>query len=154
MFTNFAKLKTIIYLLVFLINKKMMEDKQIIAPMLHNFPGNRFYSNYFYDVDNHGYWKGHFFYNDILEYKAKNSFIAPVVHCTYMINSKSIPKLTYVDGSNDYEFVIFSKSARQNLIGQYICNKTFFGYLLHNNPGSDTLEHEVKILQKYNEVIL
>lgn len=111
-----------------LINK----DKPIIAPMLQAIPEpGDLYSNYFCAITDTGYYKDHPDYVKILKYFMTGTFKVPVVHCTYLINANVIDKLTYVDGTNDYEFVVFSRTARENNIDQYICNEKPFGTLLH-----------------------
>jgi len=99
--------------------------------MLRSIPQIDCYSNYFCAVDDRGYYKDHPLYMEILNRSTIGTFNVPVVHCTYLINSKYIDKLDYSDGSNDYEFVIFSRSARKNNIGQFICNEEKFGVLVH-----------------------
>lgn len=122
------------------------ENKPIIAPMLVSIPekGDR-YSNFFCAIDNCGYYKHHQDYDAIFDRKYLGTFSVPVVHCTYLIKRQYIPLLNYQDDTNDYEFVIFSRIARQQGIKQYICNKKFFGYLVHfyNNV---TLSQEKEIL--------
>lgn len=126
--------------LAFLVEK----DKPIIAPMLRTIPNRtEFYSNYFYDIYENGYYKIHPEYYHILDRSKKGTFKVPVVHCTYLINTAHIDKLNYVDGSDDHEFVIFSRSARNNNIDQFICNEQEFGVLLHFVENL-TLEDEVE----------
>lgn len=122
------------------------KDKPIIAPMLRSIPEQKdVYSNYFYAINEKGYCKYHENYFKILTYEWKGTFKVPVVHCTYLVNAKYIDKLTYVDGSNEYDFAIFSKSARDHNVDQFICNERDFGVLLHffNSP---TLEEEQEIV--------
>lgn len=108
------------------------EDKPIIAPMLVSIPEkNDHYSNFFCDVDAKGYYKHHAHYDAILNRKYIGTFCVPVIHCTYLIKSEYLPLLSYQDGTDDYEFVIFSRIARQKGISQYICNKEYFGCLVH-----------------------
>jgi hypothetical protein len=107
-------------------------NKPIAAPLLFAVPEQfDFYSNYFYEIDETGYFKPHPTYCDILFRKEVGAFAVPVVHCTYLVQASVIDKLTYVDGSVDYEFVVFSRSAREHGIEQYICNDQNYGYLLH-----------------------
>lgn len=108
------------------------KNKPIIAPLLRALPeSNDGYSNYFCDVSESGYYRDHSDYAKILQRSMVGTFKVPVVHCTYLIQAPYIDKLTYIDGTDDYEFVIFLKSARQNNVDQYICNEKEFGYLLH-----------------------
>jgi glycosyltransferase involved in cell wall biosynthesis len=110
----------------------LSKDKPIIAPMLRAKPeAGDCYSNYFCNVTENGYYAHHDNYMKILTNEMHGTFEAPVVHCTYLIKAECIDKLTYVDNTNDYEFVIFSRSARKNTVGQYICNEKDFGFLVH-----------------------
>jgi hypothetical protein len=116
----------------FTLKELMSKDKPIIAPMLTAMPEKGdCYSNYFCAIDSAGYFGAHPDYMKILTHEMQGTFNVPVVHCTYLIKSDCIDKLTYVDETNDYEFVIFSRSARKNGIEQYICNEKDFGFLVH-----------------------
>lgn len=118
------------------------EDKPIIAPMLKSIPEPvDVYSNFFGSVTRTGYYQDHPNYYKILDRQMVGTFLAPVVHCSYLINAEYIEKLTYIDGTSDYEFIIFSRSARANNVEQYICNKKEYGYLLHFHTDVD-LEEE------------
>ncbi len=97
--------------------------------MLETIPAPQTYSNYFCDIDANGYWKENPFYFEVLYRNVRGTFPVPVVHCTYLIKADQIPKLTYLDGTIDFEFVIFSRSARNHGVQQYICNEEHFGYL-------------------------
>jgi len=123
------------------------EDKPIIAPMLVSIPEkNDRYSNFFCDIDSNGYYKHNFRYDAILDRNFIGTFAVPVVHCTYLIKQEYLPLLSYQDGTGDYEFVIFSRVARQNKIPQYICNKKFFGTVVHFYKNV-TLDEEKFLLQ-------
>jgi len=131
------------------LKKLIAYDKPIIAPLLKSIPEvGDMYSNYFCDIDQCGYFKNHSDYSRIYFGEVKGIFKVPVVHCTYLINSKYIDKLSYIDGSEDYEFVIFSKTARENDVEQYICNDCEYGTVLHFFD-SPTLEEESARFQNY-----
>ena len=116
------------------------QQKPIIAPMLRAFPdSDDQYSNFFYSVDKRGYFKDHPNFYDIVNYKKKGVHKVPVVHCTYLINTKYVKQLSYTDGSGKHEFVIFCNSARENNIDQYIANDQTYGRLVHF---SDDISHE------------
>ncbi len=108
------------------------KDKPVIAPLLKAIPEvGDCYSNYFCAVNEHGYYANDPDYLKILHRVVRGTFKVPVVHCTYLIKSDCLENLGYVDDTLDYEFVIFSKKARVNGVGQYICNEKTFGTLLH-----------------------
>lgn len=121
-------------------------DKPIIAPLLKAIPRPEdAYSNFFTAVDRNGYWASSELYFPILYREITGVFEVPVVHCTYLIKTEYIPRLGYIDGSDDYEFVIFSRVARGRGIGQYICNEKPFGYVLHPDD-KITLEEEAELV--------
>jgi len=125
------------------------QNKPIIAPMLTSIPEkNDPYSNFFFDITENGYYKNHAHYWMILAREIIGTIKIPVVHCTYLIKSSYIDKLTYVDGTNDYDFVILSRSARLNKVDQYICNDGDFGVLLHSTS-SLTLQEETLRMNSY-----
>jgi len=108
---------------------KTLVDKNlpIVAPLLITIPGPLNMSNFWGDINEYGYYKDHPFYYQILHYAVRGTFKVPVVHCTYLIRSDCLPKLGYIDGSDQYEFMVFSKKARDQGIDQYICNELDFG---------------------------
>lgn len=108
------------------------KDRPIIAPLLRSVPElNDPYSNYFCDITENGYYKSHLDYWKILHREKIGTFKVPVVHCTYLIRSDVYDRLNYLDETQDFEFVIFSRNARAHEIDQYICNEKEFGTLLH-----------------------
>jgi 2-polyprenyl-3-methyl-5-hydroxy-6-metoxy-1,4-benzoquinol methylase len=127
----------------------MAKDKPIVAPMLRPIPENYdIYSNYFSAVTPAGYWTSDPNYLKILNYEMVGTFKVPVVHCTYLIKSKYLDQLNYIDGTDDYEFAIFSRMARQKGIDQYICNEQDFGVLVHFHTDV-TLEEEKRRVDEY-----
>lgn len=128
------------------------KNKPIIAPMLTSIPNTKsFYSNFFCDISERGYFKSHPDYHKILSREIEGTFKVPVVHCTYLIQKEHLNKLSYIDDTNDYEFVIFSRGARKANIDQYICNEENFGTLVHimSDVTTCTLEDEKKIVDDY-----
>lgn len=128
------------------------EDRPIIAPMLETYiEKDDSYSNYFCAVTPNGYYRHHTDYQLILTRQKIGTFEVPVVHCTYLIKRECIEtrKLTYIDESQHYEFVIFSRSARKNGIKQFICNKKYYGCLVHFFDEKISLDKEVEIVTKF-----
>lgn len=121
--------------------KALLEKKkEIIAPLLGSIPipGDG-YANFFLAVDANGYFLEDPFYYKLLLRQVRGTLTAPVVHCTYLIDARCIPKLSYVDDSDKYEFLIFSESARNNGVQQWICNEEEFGVQWHH---TDNLTRE------------
>jgi len=118
------------------------KDKPIIAPMLKAIPKpNDPYTNFFAAVSENGYFKSHPEYGEILKRQKIGTFKVPLVHCTYLIKTEYLDRLSYIDGTSDYEFAIFSREARKNGVDQYICNEQDFGTLVHM-PEEATMEEE------------
>ena len=101
----------------------------IVAPMLRITDQNSYYSNFFAEIDSNGYYSYCDQYQWILERWVRGVFEVPVVHCTYLIRGDVISDLRYLDGSGRYEFVVFSGSAREAGIQQYIDNRQVYGYI-------------------------
>lgn len=127
------------------------KDLPIVAPMLRAIPEKSdYYSNFFCAVDANGYYQNHPDYYPILSRLHRGTFRVPVVHCTYLVRSDVIPELSYLDGTADYEFVIFSRIARQNGVSQYLCNELDFGTLVHFYSNL-TLEQEADAIRPFLE---
>ena len=101
----------------------------IVAPLLRHQDPRRLYSNYHEKVNPRGYFLDSDEYNWILFQRVRGLCQVPVVHCTYLVRRDVIPLLSYEDGSERHEYVIFSDSARQQGIPQYLDNRDVYGYL-------------------------
>jgi GR25 family glycosyltransferase involved in LPS biosynthesis len=101
----------------------------IVAPMLRVIESKSYYSNFFAKTDPNGYYTYCDQYQWILERWVRGVFEVPLVHCTYLIRGDVISELRYLDGSERYEFVVFSDSARKAGIQQYIDNRQLYGYI-------------------------
>ena len=125
------------------------KDKPIIAPLLRSIPNdNDMYANFFPDINENGRFKITPDYNEIVLRKKLGTFQVPVAHCTYLVKSEYIDKLTYLDGTDEYEFLIFSKSARDNNVPQFLCNEHKFGVQLHP-PENCSLQQEHEIMEAW-----
>ncbi|MCK4934113.1 MAG: glycosyltransferase family 2 protein [Simkaniaceae bacterium] len=130
------------------------KDKPIIAPLLrpcYYFGNNN--SNFWADLDENGYYKDHVDYYKILYQQKLGTFQVPLVHHSYLVNVNEIDKLSYIDDSEEWEYLIFSRSARNNHVDQFICNEKEYGYFLHS-PDSPTLEQEKKRWQEIEDIIV
>jgi hypothetical protein len=101
----------------------------IIAPLLRVTNHNSYYSNFFAETDASGYYGYCDQYEWILRGWVRGVFEVPLVHCTYLIRGDVIRELRYMDGSDRYEFVVFSDGARKAKIPQYIDNRQVYGYI-------------------------
>ncbi len=101
----------------------------IVAPLLRITDPDGYYSNFFAEIDPNGFYGHCDQYQWILQRRVRGVFEVPLVHCTYLIRGDVIPKLRYLDGSDRYEFVVFSDGARKAGIQQYIDNRQVYGYI-------------------------
>jgi hypothetical protein len=108
----------------------------IVAPLLRVTESNGYYANFFAETDANGYYGHCDQYRWLLQQRVRGVFEVPVVHCTYLVRVEVIPQLSYLDGSDRYEFVVFSDSARKAGIQQYIDNRQVYGYISFE-PESD-----------------
>ena len=52
--------------------------------------------------------------------------------------------LTYEDGSDRYEYVVFSESARKSLVPQYLDNRQVYGYITFEASDSQHTAGEIE----------
>ncbi len=122
------------------------KDKPIIAPYLRSIPEPYdLYSNFFYACEPNGYYMDHPNHIPILKRTLVGTFKVDLVHCTYLINSKHLDKLSYIDGTDDYEFIIFSRLARKHGIDQYITNEKEYGVQIHFNHNVSLQEEKSRL---------
>jgi GR25 family glycosyltransferase involved in LPS biosynthesis/SAM-dependent methyltransferase/tetratricopeptide (TPR) repeat protein len=107
----------------------MALDLPIVAPLLRSIGAGNFYSNYHAEIDANGYYKACDQYHWILNRWVRGVMEMPVVHCTYLIRADVLNDLTYEDGSNRFEYVVFSDSARKSRVPQYLDNRQVYGYI-------------------------
>jgi SAM-dependent methyltransferase len=101
----------------------------IVSPLLRSIVPGAFYSNYHAEVDANGYYRECDQYHWILNRWVRGVIEVPVVHCTYLVRRDLLDRLTYLDNSERHEYVVFSNSARNASIPQYIDNRQIYGYI-------------------------
>ncbi len=101
----------------------------IVAPLLRVTNPHGYYANFFAETDPNGYYGNCDQYRWLLQQRVRGVFEVPLVHCTYLVRADVIPQLSYLDGSDRYEFVVFSDTARKAGIQQYIDNRQLYGYI-------------------------
>ena len=123
--------------------------RDIVAPMLRAVPtpGDT-YSNFFGSCNQWGFYAQSTIYWEILGRIKIGCFKVPLVHCTYLIDRRVIDLLNYIDSTGNYEFVVFSRSARCSNVEQYITNELDFGTLLHPDD-KISLEDEAELFHKF-----
>ena len=104
-------------------------DLPIVAPLLRSIIPEKLYSNLHAEIDANGYYRSCDQYEWIVARRVRGLIEVPVVHCTYLVRADVIPALSYLDGSDRHEYVIFSDSARKAAIPQYLDNRQVYGYI-------------------------
>lgn len=139
---NFLRPHTLKYL--------MNKDVPIIAPLLDPIPNPSVpNANFYYKVNRKGYCKHCRDQIYIKLGKKKGTFKVPLVHCTYLIKGEYLEKLGYIDNTKDYEFIIFSRIARNNGVDQYICNEMTFGTFVYPDQAKKTLKEETIMMENF-----
>jgi hypothetical protein len=120
----------------------------VVAPLIRYALGkeeHKPYANYHNIASNNGYYLDNFAYYRILNGEVRGLIKCDVVHCTYLINKETLKEINYVDGTDDYEYVIFSRTLREKGIVQYLDNTRLYGYL--------TLEEDLDAVKKWMETL-
>lgn len=124
-------------------------DKPIVAPLLRyavatdEYPDTpedkervgdhrcRYYSNYHYMVDDYGSILNEPVYYQLLHrvHGYRGVWDVDCVHCTYLIKRRYLDKLSYLEESDRWEYMVFSSSARKAKINQYLDNRKIYGIL-------------------------
>jgi len=113
--------------------KKLVSYNQpVVAPLIRYALGkeeHKPYANYHNIASPTGYYQDNYAYYRILNGEVRGLIKCDVVHCTYLIRQDILPKIKYVDGTDDYEYVIFSRRLRELGITQWLDNTELYGYL-------------------------
>ena len=107
----------------------------IVAPLLRVIDPRIIYSNYHAEIDANGYYTASDQYHWVLNRWIRGVLEMPVVHCTYLIRADVLNDLTYEDGTNRFEYVVFSDSARNARVPQYLDNRQIYGYITFDEGG-------------------
>jgi len=113
----------------------------VVAPMLGMAdPEQPAYSNYHLLANANGYFLDDMRYYQVLGQEIKGLIVCDVVHCTYLLRADTFEHIRYLDGTDDYEYVIFSRNLRALGIPQYLDNQEVYGYLSTRENLSAILE--------------
>lgn len=127
------------------------KHKKVIGPML---PTKTGYSNFHYKVDEDGYFANHENYIKLLHKEIIGINPVDVIHCTYFINNNTLKDISYNDGTNRHEYVIFSDTLRKKNIQQYLLNDKFYGmlewYIQENDVNKDLQDYWKWALSAFN----
>jgi hypothetical protein len=119
---------------------------------------SRYYSNYHDKVDDFGSIIPEDLYYKILNQEVRGLIECMCVHCTYLIKREYLSELNYLEQSDRWEYMVFSNSARDKGITQYIDNRTIYGVLtLSENIGASRwwfnyLKNKENRTEKYKSV--
>ena len=119
---------------------------------------SRYYSNYHDKVDDFGSIIPEDLYYKILNQEVKGLIECMCVHCTYLIKREYLSELNYLEQSDRWEYMVFSNSARNKGITQYIDNRTIYGVLtLSENIGASRwwfnyLKNKENRTEKYKSI--
>ena len=101
----------------------------IVAPFLRSLGPGDLYSNYHSAGGAGGYYSECDQYSWILHRWVRGVLEMPVVHCAYLIRADVLEELRYEDGTDRHEYAIYSESAREQAIPQYLDNRQVYGYV-------------------------
>jgi hypothetical protein len=119
---------------------------------------SRYYSNYHDKVDDFGSIIAEDIYYKILNQEIKGLIECMCVHCTYLIKREYLSELNYLEQSDRWEYMVFSNSARDKGIPQYLDNRTIYGVLtLSENIGASRwwfnyLKNKENRTEKYKSI--
>ncbi len=122
----------------------------IVAPFMRSIGPSDFYSNYHAAVDADGYYSECDQYSWILHRWVRGVLEMPVIHCTYLVRADVLDELRYEDGTDRHEYVIYSESAREQAIPQYLDNRQLYGYVTF---GDGHELHVMNYLERVGELL-
>ena len=112
------------------LRKMVGHNLPVVAPLLRMAdPEQPAYSNYHLLANVRGYFLDDMRYYQVLKQEITGHIICDVVHCTYLIRRDVFEDIRYIDGTDDYEYVIFSRVLRALNIPQYLDNTEIYGWL-------------------------
>lgn len=123
----------------------------IVAPLMRFHLPRLLTTNFWSEVNEYGYYKKTPTYDTILSRAIMGIFEVPLVHCTYLVRSDVIKHLTYTNPSKEiHEFMIFSESARNAGIPQYVDNRQVYGYILEIDP---KISEDNSVISKFFDLL-
>ena len=78
---------------------------------------------------NNGYYSECKQYQWILNRWVRGVIELPLINGTYLARADILNELTYEDGTDRDDYVIFSESARKANVVQYLDNRQVYGYI-------------------------
>jgi hypothetical protein len=130
------------------LTRLMTLNLPIVAPLLRMISPSDPYSNFHAAVDATGYYKEVPHYHVLLHWRIRGIIEVPVVHCTYLVRADLVDRLSYRDGTERNEYVIFSDTARAQGITQYLDNRLTYGYILFDDVGDEVLQKRLSYVEE------
>lgn len=130
------------------LRKLVSYDLPVVAPLIRYAMGKKEhqpYANYHNLATENGYFRDNPQYYQILNGQVRGLIQCDVVHCTYLIKHNVIQQACYTDATDDYEYVIFSRTLRRYLTPQYLDNTQIYGYL--------TLDEDLEAVKRAMETL-
>ncbi len=135
----------------FTLRHLLAKNVEVIAPMLRPIPeSDDPCRNFFADITQEGYYKDHPHYYPIAERQNMGTFTVPCVFGSYLIHANSYPRLSFTGVDGEWDFLSFSKNARNKNVLQFICNEREFGSYLHFLRDMSSAEIKLFALKKWD----
>lgn len=125
------------------IESLFLSQKEIISPLLISTPHSEEpFTNYHTIISYDGSCTKDKYYIDIVNRKKIGLFEVPIVHCCYFIKNNVLKDMNYIEENQSFEYLVFSKNAREKNIIQYVDNNEYYGYITFSTNKED-LENEI-----------
>lgn len=124
----------------------------IVAPMLRAAGKAIMYSNFHAEINPDGFYEDCDQYFWITERRVRGVFEAPVVYGAYLIRSDLIGELSYLDGTDREDYVVFSHAARKAGIPQYFDNRQVYGYVLFEDDSEAAKKYVGSMMRQIEAV--
>jgi hypothetical protein len=117
-------------------------NRPVVAPLLrcvipNKWPASRcenlWYSNFHDAVDENYWYQATERYNQILAEELRGIFEVPLVHCTYLVQSKFFNSINYSFKFGDWEYKNFARSCNKFGVSQFIDARKTYGYVTLSN---------------------
>lgn len=131
----------------FTLSNLVKHNKDFVAPLL-GCKTNPHWYNFFFKCTPDGLRnpESHHQAMKIFQREFRGLIEVDLIHCAYLISIDALKKLTYVDGTDTYEFVIISRSARKQGVKQYIDSTHYYGLITMKPEEIINIESEVNSL--------